>query len=48
MDLVLSPVQEEEVLVVFSRYAEGNTTKDFRKIVEPCSMDINGFGSGPF
>jgi ketosteroid isomerase-like protein len=40
-------LQDEEIRAVFTQYAEGYLSKDIRRILDLCSPDITGFGSGP-
>jgi ketosteroid isomerase-like protein len=44
--MVLSYTQKQDISRVFTRYAEGYRKKDIRAILELCSADIFGFGSG--
>lgn len=44
--MVLSYTQKQDISRVFTAYAEGYRKKDSRAILELCSPDIFGFGSG--
>jgi len=40
-------LQGKEIRAVFAQYADGCRCKDIRKILDLCSSEITGFGSGP-
>ncbi|MCX6689011.1 MAG: nuclear transport factor 2 family protein [Methanoregula sp.] len=44
--MALSQTQKQEIANVLFKYAEGYKKKDVRAILELCSQNITGFGSG--